>query len=124
MAERQFFLLSAPSSHAEPHWQPAVDVYRHQQGWLIKCELAGVHPDDIKVSVEESRLTITGVRRDWTIVEGQRAYSLEIAYNRFARQIELPGDLMHASLDIDYREGMLLIQISTHPESAHTLEAK
>ncbi len=116
MAERQIFLLSASCSHAEPDWQPAVDVYRHQRGWLIKCELAGVHRDDIQVSVEESRLTIAGVRRDVTIIEGQRAYSLEIAYNRFARRIELPCDLMQATLDIDYRDGMLLVQILNCPE--------
>ncbi len=116
MAERQTFLLSASCSHAEPDWQPAVDVYRHPRGWLIKCELAGVRRDDIKVSVHGSRLTITGVRRDGTIVEGQRAYSLEIAYNRFTRQVELPGDLMHATLEIDCREGMLLIEIHAAPE--------
>ncbi len=116
MAESNIFFLSSSCTRGEPDWRPAVDIYRHRGGWLIKCDLAGVRREDIEIAVKGSRLCISGVRRDWSIVEGQRAYSLEIAYNRFAREIELPFDLMHASLDIDYREGMLLIQIPTDGE--------
>lgn len=112
MAESRLYLLTSPS-YAEPDWRPAVDVYRCPHGWLIKCDLAGVRREDIQVSVRDSHLTISGVRRDVTIVEGQRAYSLEIAYNRFARQIELPCDFLEASLDTDYRDGMLLIEVTS-----------
>ncbi len=33
---------------ADDAWQPRVDVHRTQDGWLIKVELAGVRPDEIR----------------------------------------------------------------------------
>ena len=112
MARNQFFLLHSARPCEEPDWCPPVDIYRTGEGWLVKCDLAGVRRDDIQVTAAGRRLTISGVRRDLTLREGHRAYSLEIAYNRFARTIQLPCELDRASLELDYRDGMLLVAIS------------
>jgi HSP20 family molecular chaperone IbpA len=54
---------------------------------------------------------VQGVRRDRPIVDGQRVYSLEIAYHRFQRRVELPFDLRTADVRSEYRDGMLLVRI-------------
>lgn len=92
-------------------WHPAVDVYQGREGWLVKFDLAGVRPGDIRVVTHGRLLTVSGIRRDWSILEGQQAYSMEIAYNRFERSIELPCDLDHYQVKYDYRDGMLLVSI-------------
>jgi HSP20 family protein len=94
-------------------WRPAADIYQTRQGWLVKFDLAGVQPDEIEMSVQGNRLTVKGVRRDWTLEEGHQFHSLEIAYNRFERSIELPCDLSRARLATEYRQGMLLVQLLT-----------
>lgn len=107
---QRFFLPIGNVGHAAP-WQPFVDVYRTRDGWLLKADLAGVRPEDIDVSVHGTRLTIRGVRRDWSLDEGCCHYRLEISYSRFERAIDLPDNLERAGITSELREGMLLVRI-------------
>ncbi len=54
-------------------WKPPVDIYKGREGWLIKFDLAGVRIEDIQIFVQDCKLTVAGIRRDWTILEEQRA---------------------------------------------------
>ena len=105
----------APSLSAHclsAHWRPAADVYRNQQGWVVKLELAGIRSEDIEVAVEGRRLSIGGTRRDRPLDEAHRAYSMEIAYNRFLRAIDFPHSLDGVRVSTEYRDGMLLIYLT------------
>ena len=75
---------------AQSGWQPSADVYENRRGWLVKFDLAGVRLADVELSVRGRRLTIRGIRRDWSIEEGRHFHRLEISYDRFQRTIELP----------------------------------
>src|SRR5262245_34306384 len=44
-------------------WTPAVDVYEDESGFLIKCDLPEVGKDDVKVSLDNNVLSISGERR-------------------------------------------------------------
>lgn len=92
-------------------WRPAADVYRDREGWLVKFDLAGVAPQDIELSVRGRCLTIAGVRRDLNVREGRQAYSMEIAYSRFERAVELPVDLEELEIGSESHDGMLLVSI-------------
>src|SRR5437867_2351359 len=74
-------------------WRPSADIYRLRGGWLVKFDLAGIRPEDIRMKVSGSRLTVAGTRRDCQIDEGQQHYRLEIAYSRFERSVEFPCSL-------------------------------
>jgi len=93
-------------------WQPSVDVYRTRDGWLAKFDLAGVRPSDVEWSVANNALTVRGMRRDCTLEEGCSHYRMEIAYSRFERCIEIPGDISSARITTEFRDGMLIIRIS------------
>ena len=54
-----------------------------------------------------------GTRRDFSVLEGGEFYSMEIAYNRFERSIELPVDLDKSEIRTEYRDGMFLLEILT-----------
>jgi HSP20 family protein len=97
----------------EKQWEPAVDVYRTNWGWILKFDLAGVRMDDVHVHVGKRQVTVSGVRRDYMVEEGCRHYSMEISYSRFQRTIELPDDVNRENLRMDYRDGILLVRIRT-----------
>jgi HSP20 family protein len=107
--------LPAGEACQEGLWRPAADVYRTRSGWLVKFDLAGVRVEDVELTVQGSRMTVRGVRRDFLLEEGHRYYRMEIAYSRFERCLELPCDLGRAQLTTEYRDGMLLVHI---PEEA------
>jgi HSP20 family protein len=92
-------------------WQPQVDTYRIPNGWLLKFDLAGVRPEDVNVQISGSRVTVSGLRRDWMLEEGASYYSMEISYNRFERSVQLPSTLELASYSLESRNGILFIRI-------------
>jgi HSP20 family protein len=92
-------------------WKPPADVYRTRDGWLVKFELAGVRPNEVKVELSGSHLRISGMRRDFAIREAAHSYSMEISYNHFERTLEFPEQLDACATELDYRDGMLLVAL-------------
>jgi len=103
--------LPATEGCEDAPWQPAADIHRTRDGWLVKFELAGVLPGDIELEIRGTRMTLRGVRRDVTTQEVCRCFQMEIAYSRFARTIDLPCRLDRAGIATEYRDGMLLVRI-------------
>jgi HSP20 family protein len=97
-------------------WQPAVDLYRTQTGWLLKAELAGVRPEDIHLSVAGNRLRLEGRRRDWFVEEGCTHYRMEITYCQFERTVELPCSLDSATITTELQHGLLLVRMETETD--------
>ncbi|MCS6976465.1 MAG: Hsp20/alpha crystallin family protein [Gemmatales bacterium] len=99
----------------EASWKPPADIYRTRRGWLVKFDLAGVRPEDVRLKAHGRRLEIEGTRRDWSISEDCLMYHMEIAYNHFHRQLELPCEVNEADIRQEFRDGMLFVLI---PEAA------
>ena len=106
-----FFLPE--TAHPDDAWQPRADVYRTPDGWLVKLELAGVRPDEIRLVVEGHTLLVQGTRRDEQCYQGMGCHCMEIAYSRFQRVLELPGLSRTAEIVTSYVDGMLLVRIKT-----------
>ncbi|MGF1614712.1 MAG: Hsp20/alpha crystallin family protein [Gammaproteobacteria bacterium] len=105
-------LLAQSATYQTCPWQPLVDIYRGTGRWLVKFDLAGIRIEDVELCIKGCQLTIQGFRRDSSILEGHQAYSMEIAYNRFQRNIELPCDLEGAQMFTEYDNGMLLVHLA------------
>ena len=109
----RLLFLPAAEHYREVVWQPAVDVYQTNKGWLVKYELAGVRPEDIRLTASGQRLTVEGRRRDCFAEEECCCYRMEISYSHFERTIELPADLERADIAPRFENGMLLVRIET-----------
>ena len=96
-----------------PEWRPRADAYKTRTGWLVKFDLAGVHPQDVAVRVSGCRISVVGRRRDSYLEEGSSYYLMEISYSRFERTIELPCDLVNPGVELEFRDGMLLVRVHT-----------
>jgi len=117
----RYFRMIRDDRHRRPSgrlWCPAADVYRSQDGWIVKVDLAGVKPADVDVIVDGDLLRISGSRRDATCGEGISHYQLEITYSRFEKMIRFPRSIEHVSIDRDYRDGLLILQLREVSEQA------
>ena len=104
--------LFSPNRQSQD-WQPAVDIYRSTNGWILKVDLAGVRMEDVHVHLAKRSVSISGVRRDWMLEDSScRHYTMEISYSRFQRTIELPEEIQNARLAVDYRDGILFVRIA------------
>ncbi len=92
-------------------WNPAADVYRAGDGWIVKLDLAGVCADELEILLDNSDLIVRGCRRDGIYREGYTYQQMEITYSRFEKRIQFPCPLERASLAHDYSDGFLVINL-------------
>ena len=92
-------------------WNPAADVYRVADGWVVKVDLAGICSEELEIELRDSILTIRGCRKDTHYREGFVYQQMEITYSRFEKSIKFPGPIEGASIGRDYRDGFLIINV-------------
>jgi len=92
-------------------WNPAADVYRSADGWIVKVDLAGVCSDELEIEIHESLLSIRGCRRDTHYRDGFVFHQMEITYSRFEKSIQFPAPIEGASIRHDYKDGFLIINV-------------
>ncbi|MCA1672609.1 MAG: Hsp20/alpha crystallin family protein [Actinobacteria bacterium] len=83
-------------------WVPAADIYAIDSDLVIRVELAGVDPADLKLELSERVLTISGERR----TEPDRAvtfYTRERDDGPFRRSVILPDDVDEDQYLRDFR---------------------
>ena len=97
-------------------WNPAADVYRVNDGWVVKVDLAGVCTDELEIELHDSILTIRGCRRDTHYREGFVYQQMEITYSHFEKSIQFPSPIEGASIRRDYRDGFLIIDVRSEQE--------
>jgi HSP20 family protein len=107
---RTLLLPSLAMQEVRP-WRPAVDIYRLNNGWMLKFELAGVNPEDIEVKLRGRRLTVRGVRLDRQWQAGCSIQHMEIAYSSFERAIDLPDDPGDVAIQAEFQNGMLYVHL-------------
>jgi HSP20 family protein len=110
--ERYFrLMLGRKARLCDRLWSPAADVYRTQDGWIVKFDLAGVSEADIEITIAGPNLRIAGVRRDSFYGEGVSYQQLEITYSRFERTLRLPCSIESAHLAQEYQDGLLILHL-------------
>lgn len=92
-------------------WSPAADVYKSDNGWLVKVDLAGMCTDDLTLEIDQSLLRISGCRRDTFYQAGFSCHQMEITYSRFEKTIQFPCSIETASVEHDYHDGFLVIKL-------------
>lgn len=92
-------------------WNPAADVYRSSDGWVVKIDVAGVCSDELEIEIKDSMLRIRGCRKDTVYRDGFVYHQMEITYSRFEKTIQFPAPIDGASLKHDYRDGFLIINL-------------
>jgi len=106
------FLRRTPSpAFMEGAWSPAIDLEEDADKYIVKAELPGINKEDIKVSVTDNTLTLSGERRFER--EGrEKAYRhYERAYGKFQRAFTLPSQVNSEQIKASYNAGILEIDI-------------
>lgn len=111
--KREFSLLALGQGvrPSGPLWNPAADIYKCEDGWIVKVDLAGIHAEDIEIELAGSRLKIRGGRRDTLYREGFTYQQMEIIYSRFEKTLHFPCVMDGATLTHDYQDGFLIINL-------------
>ncbi|TAJ07986.1 MAG: Hsp20/alpha crystallin family protein [Nitrospirae bacterium] len=92
-------------------WAPLVDITEDDKEYLIKAELPEVKKEDIKLTVDEDVLTITGERKYEKEEKGKKYHRVERAYGSFMRSFTLPEDADASKVSADCKDGLLKVHL-------------
>jgi HSP20 family protein len=93
-------------------WSPLVDITEDDREYLIKAELPEVKKEDVKVTVENGVLTITGERKFEKEEKGKKYHRIERAYGNFIRSFTLPDDADANKVSAEFKDGVLSVRVS------------
>lgn len=96
----------------EKSWGPAVDITEDGKNIYLKADLPGMNQKDIKVSVEDDVLTISGERKsEKEEKKDGKFYRLERVYGQFCRSFTLPDNVDASKISAEYKDGVLTLTI-------------
>lgn len=93
-----------------PYWRPAVDFIETTDNLQIKVELAGIHEDEIEITLYPDALIVEGSRKGHA--PGDACYhAAEIRYGPFRLEIPLPVSVDRERVSARLEQGMLILNI-------------
>lgn len=106
-------------------WWPRTDIVEEKGGYLIEVDLPGLRKEDIKVSIQDNHLEVTG-QRNLERKEEQEGYKrLERAYGLFRRSFHLPKGTDPSKIESAYENGVLAVRVpKSEAATARQIEVK
>ena len=92
-------------------WSPLVDITEDEKEYLIKADLPEVKKEDVKLTVQNDVMTISGERKYEKEEKGKKYHRVERAYGSFMRSFTLPEDADGSKVSAEYKEGVLKIHL-------------
>src|ERR1700730_13207181 len=103
----------------EPHsltvadWSPEVDISQDDQGYLLKADLPEMKKDDVRVTVEDDILSVSGERKSLKEDQKRKFHRMERSFGNFRRSFTLPEDADSTKVTAEFRDGVLKIHLPT-----------
>ena len=90
---------------------PAINVAETKDAFEVTAELPGVDEKDIKVSLDENQLVISGEKKAESTKEEKDWHVVERSYGSFYRSMSLPFEPEDGAIDAHFDKGVLHLTI-------------
>lgn len=92
-------------------WTPLVDISEDDKEYLVKAELPEVKKEDIKVSLQDNTLSITGERKSEKEEKSKKFHRIERSFGRFERSFTLPDNADASKVTSEFADGVLKVHL-------------
>ena len=99
-------------------WTPRVDIVEDEKEFLVKAELPEMKKEDVKVTVEDGVLTLSGERKLEKEEKNKRYHRIEREYGSFVRSFTLPAGTSGDKVTADFTEGLLKVHLPKDSKAA------
>lgn len=93
-------------------WTPSVDISEDDKEFLVKAELPEMKKEEVKVSVEDGTLQISGERKIEKEEKGKKFHRIERQYGSFSRSFTLPEGADPTKIHAEFKDGVLNVHIA------------
>jgi HSP20 family protein len=109
------FPIRFPANGKTLEWLPLVDITEDDQEYLFKADLPDVKKGDVKVTIENGVLSISGERKTETEEKKRKFHRLERFFGRFERTFTVPEDADTKKIMAQFRDGVLQVHLPKRP---------
>jgi HSP20 family protein len=118
-----FFLAGFPNrmGSGEIHsltvadWSPEVDISQDDHEYLLKADLPEMKKDDVRVTVEDGILSVSGERKSVKEDQKKKFHRIERSFGTFRRSFTLPENADSTKVTAEFRDGVLKVHLPTTP---------
>jgi len=92
-------------------WSPRVDISEDDKEIIVKAELPEMKKEDVKVTVDQGVLTISGERKLEKEEKNKKYHRIESEYGSFVRSFTLPAAIVGDKVSADFKDGVLKVHL-------------
>ena len=95
----------------ERAWTPAIDVVREDGHLVVRADLPGIKPEEVKIEVEDDILTVSGEHRESKEEKDKHYVRRERRYGSFSRSMTLPKGVTAKDIKAKTHNGVVEVTI-------------
>jgi HSP20 family protein len=103
-------------------WSPRVEVSEREGNYVVRAELPGLKPEDVKLEIESDALVLQGERKFEREEDKGGLHRTEIQYGRFYRSIPLPDGANVEQARANFDNGVLEVTVPVQAEQTQRKE--
>ncbi len=107
-----------PDGRGHP-WTPAIDVVREDDRLVMRADLPGIKPDEVKIEFKDDMITVSGEHRESKEEKDRDYVRRERRYGSFSRSVSLPVGVDPKKIEAITKDGVIELTIPL-PKEAQT----
>jgi len=101
----------------EALWAPTVNTLEDKDAFVLTCDLPGIEQKDVKLSLDNDTLTISGTRKLEHEEKKENYQRIESYFGAFSRSFTLPAVVESGKVEAQMENGVLKIRLPKREES-------
>jgi len=92
-------------------WAPNADITENEDEYQIMMDIPGMDKNDIKITIQDGRVSVTGERKAEEKEEKADFVRQERYYGSFFRSFKLPEKVKEEDIEASFKDGVLKLLI-------------
>jgi HSP20 family protein len=92
-------------------WKLALDVVERDDAYVVRADVPGLKPEEVKIDVEVNLLTISGEHEESEEEKSDNYVRRERRYGSFSRSLNLPKGVTADQIEATSKDGVVEISI-------------
>jgi HSP20 family protein len=116
--DRSLSDASGTDQPAMARWTPSIEVSEREGQYIVRVDLPGVKPDDVRLEITDDAVILEGERKDTRERDQGGVHVTERRYGRFYRVIPLPEGAKTDAAAARFDNGVLEIDIPVEQQKS------
>jgi HSP20 family protein len=98
-------------------WTPAIDVERDNGNLVVRADVPGIKPEEVKIEVEDDILTVSGEHEERKEQRDKHFLRRERRYGSFSRSMALPAGVEAKKIKAKTHDGVVEVTVPLPKEA-------